>query len=493
MRSENAWEQSHAESRYDGRHPSAVDEGLVEQLLLGIVALVGQLLRGLWVVASRFPLPTVAAALLALAWWRGIAVPVGIGLAVLGLALLVFRLACRDWWRARISAPRQRRRVRAWLRKSWPVLCDRVGLTVTDRDRRTGAVTESTPGLSGLSWSASGTVLRGIVHLVPGQLVDDLGEAAERLGEAARAHQCRIVRTGPGTAELALLFGDPLADLVPPVPIPDPVNLAALPIGLREDGSRWLLRLTGTHVLLAGVTGAGKGSVVWSLLRALAPKIHDGTVRVWAVDGKAGMELAPGRALFSRFAADIEAGVELLEDAVQLMTDRAARMAGVARVHTPSVEEPVLLVLVDEVALLTGYQPDRKLRDRAERALATLASQGRAPGVVLVAALQDPRKEVLGLRNLFPTKIGMRLDEKTQVDMVLGDGARDAGALCHKIPDSLPGVGFVKLDGLREPVRVRAAYLTDADITALAKMYPAARAAPVLSAVPDLPVAVDGS
>lgn len=169
----------------------------------------------------------------------------------------------------------------------------------------------------------------------------------------------------------------------------------------------------------------------------------------------------------------MEDGIGLLEDAVAAMTDRAARLAGTARTHTPTVEEPLLLVLVDEVALLTAYQPDRKLRDRAERALATLATQGRAPGVVLVAALQDPRKEVLGLRNLFPTKIGMRLDEKSQVDMVLGDGARDAGALCHKIGDDLPGVAYVKLDGRREPVRVRAPYLTDSDITDLASVYPA--------------------
>ena len=98
---------------------------------------------------------------------------------------------------------------------------------------------------------------------------------------------------------------------------------------------------------------------------------------------------------------------------------------GMTRTHTATGEQPTVVVLVDEVALLTAYLPDRKLRDRAEKALALLATQGRAPGVVLVAALQDPRKEVVGLRNLFPTKIALRLDEKQQVDMVLGDGARE--------------------------------------------------------------------
>jgi S-DNA-T family DNA segregation ATPase FtsK/SpoIIIE len=56
--------------------------------------------------------------------------------------------------------------------------------------------------------------------------------------------------------------------------------------------------------------------------------------------------------------------------------------------------------------------------------------------------------------------------------MVLGDGAREAGADCHKIPESSPGVAYVKLDGVREPVRVRASYLTDDDIADVARKYP---------------------
>ena len=66
-------------------------------------------------------------------------------------------------------------------------------------------------------------------------------------------------------------------------------------------------------------------------------------------------------------------------------------------------------------------------------ALATLTTQGRAVGYCVVAALQDPRKDVLTIRNLFPDRIAMRLDEPEQVDMVLGDGARDRGAACELI------------------------------------------------------------
>ena len=104
------------------------------------------------------------------------------------------------------------------------------------------------------------------------------------------------------------------------------------------------------------------------------------------------------------------------------------------------------MVFVDEVAFLTAYQPDRKLRDRIMAALATLTTQGRAVGYCVVAALQDPRKDVLTIRNLFPDRIAMRLDEPEQVDMVLGDGARDRGATCR--PD-LPDPGDRRRGGLR--------------------------------------------
>jgi DNA segregation ATPase FtsK/SpoIIIE, S-DNA-T family len=93
--------------------------------------------------------------------------------------------------------------------------------------------------------------------------------------------------------------------------------------------------------------------------------------------------------------------------------------------------------------------------------------------VCVVGALQDPRKDVISLRNLFATRIALRLDESDQVDMVLGDGARDRGALADEIsplPEVGAGVGYVRLEASPDPVRVRAAYVTDHDIRAMAEM-----------------------
>jgi S-DNA-T family DNA segregation ATPase FtsK/SpoIIIE len=68
-------------------------------------------------------------------------------------------------------------------------------------------------------------------------------------------------------------------------------------------------------------------------------------------------------------------------------------------------------------------------------------------------------------------RTALRLDESDQVDMVLGDGARDRGALADQIsplPEVGAGVGYVRLEASPDPVRVRAAYITDEDIWAMA-------------------------
>ncbi len=198
--------------------------------------------------------------------------------------------------------------------------------------------------------------------------------------------------------------------------------------------------------------------------------MRSGLVRVLAADPKL-MELAYGRIIFDlygHYAADPAAIADMLDQAVADMQARAARFAGHQREHTPTTEDPFVVVLVDEVAFLTAYQTDRTLKQRIMAALATL---GRGVGYSVVAALQDPRKDVLSIRNLFPDRIAMRLDEPEQVDMVLGDGARDRGAACELIPvDPVTGAGvaYVRLESDPDPVRVRAAWVSDTDIRQMA-------------------------
>jgi S-DNA-T family DNA segregation ATPase FtsK/SpoIIIE len=80
---------------------------------------------------------------------------------------------------------------------------------------------------------------------------------------------------------------------------------------------------------------------------------------------------------------------------------------------------------------------------------------------------------VLPFRDLFPTRIGLRLTEEAHVDLTLGEGARDRGALCDRVPKGPQhaGTAYVVLDGDPAPMRVRFSYLTDTDIADLTRDY----------------------
>ena len=158
-------------------------------------------------------------------------------------------------------------------------------------------------------------------------------------------------------------------------------------------------------------------------------------------------------------------------------------MRGISRQHAPTLTDPLILIVIDELASLTAYQTDRKLRAETEQVLGVILSQGRAVGVSVVACVQDPSKDVISFRQLFPTRIGLRMSEPSQAGMALGAGARERGALCDLISDKQPGVGYVAEDGSADIVRVRSFYVSDSDIDVLSQEYSAR--APLGASAPD--------
>ena len=139
--------------------------------------------------------------------------------------------------------------------------------------------------------------------MLPGHTLDDYAAGRRPVGADVRRSVCRVrsVPRQPHELELWLLIDDPLPRVVPPF---DRRPGSPRESGLRPPGRgrrHWRLRPVGSHVLVVGATGAGKGSVLWSILFALAEPIRAGLVKVWAIDPKGGMELASGRHLFDRF------------------------------------------------------------------------------------------------------------------------------------------------------------------------------------------------
>lgn len=259
--------------------------------------------------------------------------------------------------------------------------------------------------------------------------VDDVRDAAERLRVAVGARRVQVVPNEAATGcEVVWLFGDPLAEpFDATLPDRDTVpQLESAVLGRTEDGDLWQLDLR-VSTLLAGSAGSGKASVMWGLMLALAPAIRTGLVEVAGIDLKGGMELAMGRPLFTRYATDPTEAVLVLEETAQALQARARRIAGHVRTHQPTITDPLHIVLVDELAALTAYLTDRDLLRRAEAALSVVLSQGRAPGFYVFGFVQDPRKDTVKMRHLFPQSLGLRLRDREEVAMVLGDGATAAG------------------------------------------------------------------
>jgi len=246
---------------------------------------------------------------------------------------------------------------------------------------------------------------------------------------------------------------------------PELALLKAVPVARDIDGRPWYMPIEGQHVFIAGRTGAGKNSWTWSLVLNLAPVWKVGLVRFYGCDPKR-CELAIARGWWDFYADTDEDMVSLLEKCVDEMQQRLREMQGVRRCFVASTETPLNVIIIDELGYLAAYMPDKKLRERADKAVRTILSQGRAPGYAVVAAVQDVRVEVCAYRNMFPLRIAGGLNEAKQVDMVLGEGMHEK-APCEQIPLGREGAGVAYVldaERMMRPLMVRAPWCSDETI-----------------------------
>jgi DNA segregation ATPase FtsK/SpoIIIE, S-DNA-T family len=252
------------------------------------------------------------------------------------------------------------------------------------------------------------------VRILTGQSVADWQNRSAALAEALRARRVTMRSTKPGAIRITAHHGDALAT---PIRLRRPatdttVDPSSVRLGVTEAGMWWRLPVLGQHILVAGATGSGKGSVLWSIIAALAPGVRAGWVRLLVIDPRGGMEFGRGQQLFTGFACDNgDNTLALLRAVTTVMQQRAQRLRGHTRLHTPTTAEPLIVLIVDEIASLTAYIGDRKLRADVEQLVGLLLSQGRAVGVSVIAAVQDPSKDVLPIRQLFSIRVGLRMTE----------------------------------------------------------------------------------
>jgi hypothetical protein len=424
--------------------------------------LVLYVVRPLWGVRVEL-----SAALLLLGAWQWLAGQLGSVPALVVLTAVLGGL---------LAIPEVRRRAievehRAGVRRRWATACRYTGLaTASDR----------IPRIIQHRLVPAGDRL--LVRLPPGSSTTALAEAAEQVAVILDVREVRVARDADraSLARVTVVRRDPLHG-APPLAWPwlDAGRCSLwqpIPVGVDEDGHWVTVSLPERHVLLGGESGAGKSGGLALLLAAAA---LDPSVRLVLLDGKL-VELACWASIADRSVGpDLAEAVAVLAE-VQAELDRrlVTLLANRRRKLTPTLGLPLLMVVIDELALYVAG-PDRKLSAEFAARLRDLVARGRAAGIIVCAATQKPAHEIIptALRDLFGFRWAFRCLTPQASDTILGSGWASLGYAASTIDAADRGVGLLLAEG-GLPARLRACWLDDDQLAALAARAEALRAGP---------------
>jgi S-DNA-T family DNA segregation ATPase FtsK/SpoIIIE len=132
---------------------------------------------------------------------------------------------------------------------------------------------------------------------------------------------------------------------------------------------------------------------------------------------------------------------------------------------------PVVLVVVDELAYFSATIGETKQQKEFTVLVRDLVARGRAAGLVVVAATQRPSADIVptSLRDLFGYRWAFRCSTDASSDVILGHGWANQGYTAADVDPAARGVGWLIADG-GQPRRMKAAHLSDAEVTRLARI-----------------------
>ena len=243
-----------------------------------------------------------------------------------------------------------------------------------------------------------------------------------------------------------------------------------VPLGLGHDGPAWRPLADLDCILVGGVRGYGKTTFLFGLLAALLTRHGPGELQAAIVDPK-GFDFALFDGiphLWAGRATDADEAARLLADLVAEMEDRGEQFArlGVRSLDAFNAAAPeplpLLLVVVDEVTdLVLGAG---RQAAALQQPLIRLISKGRAAGIVVVVATQNPKSDVFDTlaRGNFRTRIAFPVPEAGMSRTILGRSGAE------QLPD-VPGRMLALIEGQgREPVELQGYHLDDETIRAIA-------------------------
>lgn len=211
-----------------------------------------------------------------------------------------------------------------------------------------------------------------------------------------------------------------------------------IPIGESKQGQVTLPPLL--PLLIGGATNAGKSGLMHTILAGLAQREH---TQIILLDPKR-VEFPPWQ--WGPRAACIASGPISCAQVLRLVKaemQRRYKWCEEQRVKylVPTAEVPRLVVVTDELAELT-YSGDKGVL----AVLQSILAVGRAAGIWKITATQRPDTEVLPgtIRDNHRVRICLGTESMDGTKMVLGPDAKNYP--CHRIPESEPGHGWIRVD-----------------------------------------------
>ncbi len=238
-------------------------------------------------------------------------------------------------------------------------------------------------------------------------------------------------------------------------------------IGIDEFGAPIYLDVVFHNLLAAGEPGAGKSGLLNTITATAALCEH---TRLVLLDGKL-VELGPYRHIADEFVGpDIDHALSVLRRLLVVASNRytwilANRRRKVARTDGLSM----IVTVIDELALFTTVLGTKAQQEEFATLLRGLVSLGRACGMPVVAATQRPSWDIIpaSLRDLFGYRAAFRCTTVNSSNIILGQGWAEQGYNAADIAPDNQGEAFLLAEG-GLPRRIKAAYLTDTQIYAIA-------------------------
>lgn len=241
-------------------------------------------------------------------------------------------------------------------------------------------------------------------------------------------------------------------------------SLDGVTVGKSVDRRPVQLAIRGSHTLIIGLTGSGKGSAISSIIAALCRCSQPWELSF--IDLKMGTEAAYYEGLITRYAYTLQDAATLIDELLAMVKNRATEMHGKTRNLEPSAEYPMQILVIDEAAELSAGV-DKKTKELSQHVLQSLDELlrlGRAWGFSCIAATQDPRVESFKLRPRFPQRLCLRVNDEAEAKMCMGNHAIDLGATPWLLSASKPGACWYASTEGGDPLLFRFRYYTDEEI-----------------------------